>query len=94
MFLHPEFIPRKDVFTFKSIFICLIVFVTQVLLPCWGQDGASKVDRQGITESGWRTNANGSVCYDDCDDYHCKDVRGYALPLTHILKLVVLRCDG
>ena len=71
------FIPRKDVFTFKSIFICLIVFVTQVFLPCWGQDGASKVDRQGITESGWRTNANGSVCYDDCDDYHCKDVSSW-----------------
>ena len=35
MFLYPEFIPRKDAFTFKSIFICLIVFVTQVLLPCW-----------------------------------------------------------
>ena len=61
------FIPRKDVFTFKSIFICLIVFVTQVLLPCWGQDGASKVDRQGITESR-RTNADPALFYDDSDD--------------------------
>ena len=53
-------------------FVCVIWHLSlskTIVLPLWpGQNGASKVDRQGITESRC-TNANAAVCYHHSDHY-------------------------